>query len=108
MAGPLPQPGILEISPYVGGESKVPGIDKPARLASNENPLGPSPRAAEAYAQAAAELHRYPDGGALAIRTISRAPRYFLRRARDRAACRAGWPASRNGWCRDAVLPGSQ
>jgi histidinol-phosphate aminotransferase len=47
----------------------VPGIDKPARLASNENPLGPSPRAAEAYALAAAELHRYPDGGATAIRT---------------------------------------
>jgi hypothetical protein len=68
MAGPLPQPGILEISPYVGGESKVPGFDKPARLASNENPLGPSPKAAEAYARAAAELHRYPDGGATAIR----------------------------------------
>jgi histidinol-phosphate aminotransferase len=69
MAGPIPQPGILGISPYVGGESKVPGFDKPARMASNENPLGPSPRAAEAYAKAAAELHRYPDGGALAIRT---------------------------------------
>jgi histidinol-phosphate aminotransferase len=69
MAGPIPQPGILGISPYVGGESKVPGIAKPARLASNENPLGPSPRAAEAYARAAAELHRYPDGGALALRT---------------------------------------
>ena len=69
MAGPTPQPGILGISPYVGGESKVLGFDKPARLASNENPLGPSPRAAEAYAKAAAELHRYPDGGALAIRT---------------------------------------
>jgi histidinol-phosphate aminotransferase len=69
MAGPIPQPGILGISPYVGGESKVPGIAHPARLASNENPLGPSPRAAEAYARAAAELHRYPDGGALALRT---------------------------------------
>lgn len=68
MAGPIPQPGILEISPYVGGESKVPGIDSPARLASNENPLGPSPLAVAAYAKAAAELHRYPDGGATALR----------------------------------------
>src|ERR1700761_325767 len=68
MAGPTPQPGILGISPYVGGESKVPGFDKPARMASNENPLGPSPKAVEAYARAAAELHRYPDGGAAAIR----------------------------------------
>ena len=32
MAGPIPQPGILGISPYVGGESKVPGIAKPARV----------------------------------------------------------------------------
>jgi histidinol-phosphate aminotransferase len=69
MAAPTPQPGILGISPYIGGESKVPGYDKPARLASNENPLGPSPKAAEAYGRAAAELHRYPDGGATALRT---------------------------------------
>jgi histidinol-phosphate aminotransferase len=68
MAGPTPQPGILGISPYIGGESKVPGIDKPARLASNENPLGPSPKAALAYVRAAADLHRYPDGGAKALR----------------------------------------
>lgn len=68
MTGPVPQPGILGISPYVGGESKAPGIDRPARLASNENPLGPSPRAVEAYARTAAELHRYPDGGAAALR----------------------------------------
>lgn len=30
-------------------------------LASNENPLGPSPRAVEALAQAAAGVHRYPE-----------------------------------------------
>jgi len=37
-------------------------------LASNENPLGPSPRAAEAFERAIRELHRYPDGGATALR----------------------------------------
>ncbi len=68
MVGPVPQPGILDISPYVGGESKVPGIANPARLASNENPLGVSPRAAEAFDRAISDLHRYPDGGATAIR----------------------------------------
>src|SRR5208282_4681735 len=67
-AGPVPQPGILEISPYVGGESKAPGVARPARLASNENPLGPSPLAIAAYIKAAAELHRYPDGGATELR----------------------------------------
>ena len=66
--GPVPQPGILEISPYVGGESKVEGVARPARLASNENPLGPSPSAMKAYSAIANELHRYPDGGATALR----------------------------------------
>jgi histidinol-phosphate aminotransferase len=33
------------------------------KLASNENPLGPSPRALEALAQCASRLHLYPDGG---------------------------------------------
>src|SRR5690348_1081297 len=45
------------------------------KLASNENPLGPSPKAVEAAKKALAEAHRYPDGGthllheALASRT---------------------------------------
>jgi histidinol-phosphate aminotransferase len=69
MTGPVPQPGILDISPYVGGESKAPGTDNPAKLSANENPLGPSPKAVEAYMRAAKELHRYPDGGAAALRT---------------------------------------
>ncbi len=37
-------------------------------LASNENPLGPSPRALEALAGAAGGVHRYPDAGARALR----------------------------------------
>src|SRR5262249_31424246 len=40
----------------------------PVRLASNENALGASPKAAAAYAKAVAELHRYPDGSANALR----------------------------------------
>ena len=32
------------------------------KLASNENPLGPSPKAVEAVAKALKNLHRYPDG----------------------------------------------
>jgi histidinol-phosphate aminotransferase len=38
------------------------------KLASNENPLGPSPLAAEAVKRAVAEGHRYPDGGSLLLR----------------------------------------
>jgi histidinol-phosphate aminotransferase len=65
---PVPQPGILEISPYVPGESSVPGGVKPIKLSSNETPLGPSPKAIAAYKAAADELDRYPDGAATALR----------------------------------------
>ena len=70
LATPVPRPGILDISPYVGGRSKVPGGggERVIKLASNESPLGPSPRAVAAYHEAAASLHRYPDGGATALR----------------------------------------
>jgi histidinol-phosphate aminotransferase len=38
------------------------------KLASNENPLGPSPKAIEAAKRALAEAHRYPDGGTHVLR----------------------------------------
>lgn len=63
-----PRPGIMQIAPYVGGESSLPGHNRVIKLASNESPLGPSPRAIEAYKALAAELHRYPDGGATRLR----------------------------------------
>src|SRR5580692_8697762 len=61
---PVPGPGILDIAPYVGGDAKLEGIEKPIRLASNESALGPSPKAIAAYRALADEIHRYPDGGA--------------------------------------------
>jgi histidinol-phosphate aminotransferase len=44
------------------------GISGSAKLASNENPLGPSPRALEAVRGALLDLHRYPDGGGYRLR----------------------------------------
>jgi histidinol-phosphate aminotransferase len=44
------------------------GISHAIKLASNENALGPSPRALEAIQNALTELHRYPDGGAFYLR----------------------------------------
>ncbi|MEI6891197.1 MAG: histidinol-phosphate transaminase [Pontiella sp.] len=38
------------------------------KVASNENELGPSPRALEAMQKALAEMHRYPDGGAFHLK----------------------------------------
>jgi histidinol-phosphate aminotransferase len=65
---PIPRPGIMKITPYVGGESALPGRREPMRLASNEGALGPSPKAIEAYNAVAGDLHRYPDGGGTALR----------------------------------------
>ena len=68
MTAPAPRPGILDIAPYVPGKSSAAGHAKPIKLSSNEGALGPSPRALEAYAKAAGELHRYPDGACEALR----------------------------------------
>jgi histidinol-phosphate aminotransferase len=58
----------MGIAPYVGGESTLQGQDRVTKLSSNESAFGPSPLAVAAYAQAAADLHRYPDGGCTALR----------------------------------------
>src|ERR1700730_16439905 len=65
---PTPRPGILDITPYVGGEAKIAGIDKPIPRTSNERALGPTPNPIAAYRALADEIHRYPDGGALELR----------------------------------------
>lgn len=68
VTAPQPRPGILDIAPYVGGEAKVPGIERVIRLASNESALGPSPRAIAAYQAWAGEIHRYPEGQSTGLR----------------------------------------
>ena len=62
------RPGIMNISPYVAGESKLQGQDRVIKLASNEGPFGPSPKAVQALGEAANTMHRYPDGGASQLR----------------------------------------
>ncbi|MCC5995792.1 MAG: histidinol-phosphate transaminase [Oceanicaulis sp.] len=62
---PQPRPGLMDIKPYVPGAAAPAGAVK---LSSNENALGCSPRAAEAFRAAADKLHVYPDGGATRLR----------------------------------------
>jgi histidinol-phosphate aminotransferase len=64
----MPRPSILSVEPYVGGESKVPGVNRIVKLSSNEGPFGPPPAAVAAIAEAAKEANRYPDGSATALR----------------------------------------
>jgi histidinol-phosphate aminotransferase len=59
---------IRSIPPYVPGKpieevERERGIANSVKLASNENPLGPSPRALEAVRLSLPGVHRYPDSG---------------------------------------------
>jgi histidinol-phosphate aminotransferase len=65
---PEPKPGILDISPYVGGRAFVPGVARAHKLSSNESPLGPSPKALAALDEAKASLSVYPEGSARLLR----------------------------------------
>jgi histidinol-phosphate aminotransferase len=68
MSALIPRPGIMKIAPYVPGKDSIDGKETIAKLSSNEGALGPSPKAMAAYAKAAAELHRYPDGDTARLR----------------------------------------
>ena len=63
-----PKPGILEITPYIGGRASVAGVEKVIKLSSNESPLGPSPMAVEALVKASRDLELYPEGSAKILR----------------------------------------
>jgi histidinol-phosphate aminotransferase len=64
-----PKPSIDTIQPYQGGRpieevQRELGIVDIIKLASNENPLGPSPLAVQAITENAKQVHLYPDGNA--------------------------------------------
>lgn len=64
---------IFKLSPYLPGKTaeeleRELGIDRAVKLASNENPVGPSPMVAQAIAQSAGRLNRYPDVQVRALR----------------------------------------
>jgi histidinol-phosphate aminotransferase len=68
MNAPAPKPWIMGIAPYIPGRSTTDDGRQVAKLSSNENPLGTSPRVREAFATAAARLERYPDASATELR----------------------------------------
>ena len=65
---PQPRPEIMQIAPYVGGESKLAGANRTVKLSSNEGAFGVPPGAQAAYEAAANRLHRYPDGSSARLR----------------------------------------
>ena len=59
---------IKKLTPYPPGKpieelEREYGISDSIKLASNENPIGPSPKAIEAIRKKVSSIHRYPDGG---------------------------------------------
>lgn len=72
MPGPRIPERIRSLTPYKPGRpieevERELGIAGSIKIASNENPLGPSPRAVAALADAISGIHRYPDGGAVVL-----------------------------------------
>jgi histidinol-phosphate aminotransferase len=70
----LAAPGVRKLAPYVPGKppeqlERELGIRDSIKLASNENPLGPGPKARAALAAALAGVGMYPDGSGHELRT---------------------------------------
>lgn len=64
---------VLGLRPYVPGKpieevQRELGLPRVVKLASNENPLGPSPKALAAVREAAASVGRYPENSVYALR----------------------------------------
>jgi histidinol-phosphate aminotransferase len=69
----LAVPGVRELKPYQPGKpieelQREYGLQEVIKLASNENPLGPSRKALAAIEQGLAELARYPDGNGFILK----------------------------------------
>jgi histidinol-phosphate aminotransferase len=70
----LATPGVRELEPYKPGKpieelEREYGVTGALKLASNENPLGPSPRALAAARDALTDTHRYPDGNGFVLKS---------------------------------------
>src|SRR3990167_8872487 len=101
----LAVPGVRGLEPYRPGKpieelEREYGVTNAIKLASNENPLGPSPRALEAARRALRDIHRYPDDNGFALkqalaRKLSVAPgNITLGRSEERRVgkeCRSRW-----------------
>lgn len=71
----LAAPGVQKLKPYIPGKpieelERELGIENIIKLASNENPLGPSPRGLQAAEAVLAEVNLYPDGSGYALKQV--------------------------------------
>jgi histidinol-phosphate aminotransferase len=66
-SGPKPRAAVAAIDPYVPG-AVPPAVERALKLASNENPFGPSPLAVAAARAVLEGVNRYPEAGAPTLR----------------------------------------
>ncbi len=102
---PRPRPGVLDIDPYVPGRSKSNAAPTRHKLSSNETPLGPSPKAVEAYREASESLALYPDGSARMLREAIAAKHGI---DPDRIVCGAGSDEILNLLAQAYLSPGDE
>lgn len=74
MSDRLVTQSIERLRPYAPGKpiaelERELGVVGACKLAANENPLGPSPKALSAAAEALSSIHRYPDSGCFDLRS---------------------------------------
>ena len=70
----IASPGLKGLTPYQPGKpidelEREYGVTDIIKLASNENPLGPSPAAVDAIKKSLIELARYPDGNGFELKS---------------------------------------
>jgi histidinol-phosphate aminotransferase len=71
----LAAPGVRSLKPYVPGKpveelERQYGVKNAIKLASNENPLGASPKALDAIRGHLTQLERYPDDAGFALKAL--------------------------------------
>ncbi len=69
----IPRKSILNIKPYKPGKpieevKREMGLKEVIKMASNENPLGPSPKAVDSIKKYLSNINRYPEGGCFYLR----------------------------------------
>jgi len=106
MSTPIkPLPHVMDIQPYLPGDSAVEGARRIIKLSSNESPLGAGPAARLAAQQALAALERYPESSARSVRRAL-AEAYGL--DEDRIVCEAGSEQLINLIARTFAGPGDE
>lgn len=80
------RPVLDQFAPYKPGKPPAEADGRSYKLSSNESPFGPLPSVLKVIAEAAADVHRYPDNGATELTAVI-AARYDVPAAHVAVGC---------------------